>query len=340
MIQFTEFYDDIDFMIALFFNRLINDTDIYEIAKRLKNKTSHDFLDIIIANGANGNNRRLFYNYLNALGIKRTDSKRAIAAKVFYYILHDKIDFYTGIKFVYRKVSKYENTKEIVGDDIGIESLGIFWYIDDGDASDEKYIEPAVESVITGMKQYINDHLESFLINNTTLKNNEKTVINTEIEKKVKEKALAKGIEILTKSIEAENNWRELINENKKNNVKLNKYEDIYKLLIEYEWRGESPEDKSEMKFIFKKGNEFIYYYKQKIENEYKVINGKWAIIYKDEHPLLNLEFNNYKHMNCECNIFELEKVYIIIYDSILYYQRKIQTAHNESAEKLILKKK
>ncbi|MDR1218411.1 MAG: hypothetical protein LBK73_02250, partial [Treponema sp.] len=97
MIQFTDFYDDIDFMSALFFNRRLNDADIYEIANRLNNKTPDDVLAQIIANGAGGNRQRLFENYLNALGMKFLDPKRALIANVFYYILNDRIDFYEGI---------------------------------------------------------------------------------------------------------------------------------------------------------------------------------------------------------------------------------------------------
>ena len=210
MIPFLDFYDDIDFMIALFYNHMLNNVDIYEIAIQLNNKNHDDVLAKIIANGVNGNNEKLFDNYLNELGIKFAESKKAIAAKVFYYILADKIDFYKGIRFVHRKVSIYENTKTYVGDDIGIEEiLGNFYMIDDGDISSEKNIETTIEFIISDLKQYINDYLVNFIVDNNISKDDEKVAINSSIEKKVKGKALAKGIQ-------AKNYWGELYETNKK----------------------------------------------------------------------------------------------------------------------------
>jgi hypothetical protein len=198
MIQFTDFYDDIDFMIVLFYNCKLRNADIYEIANHLTNKTPDDVLIQIVVNGPDdNNNKKLFENYLNKLGIKIFNSKRAVAAKIFYYILHDKIDFYKGIRFVHRNLSNHENITKYVGDDIGIEQiLGDFYMIDDGDFADEKNIEATIECIISDMKQYINDHLVDFPMVNNISKDNKKTVIETEIEKKVKVKALAKGIEI------------------------------------------------------------------------------------------------------------------------------------------------
>jgi hypothetical protein len=196
------FYDDIDFMIALFFNGLLYNEDIYEIANYLNNKTPDDALAQIVVNGPDdNNNKELFENYLNKLGIKFFVSNRAVAAKIFYYILQDRIDFYKGIRFVDRKVSNYEKITKYVGDDIGIERiLGDFYAVDDGDLDDEKKIEAVIEDTIRGMKQYVNEHLVEFPMVNNISKGNKKTVIETEIEKKVKDKALAKGIE-------AKNHW-------------------------------------------------------------------------------------------------------------------------------------
>jgi hypothetical protein len=160
MIQFTDFYDDIDFMIALFYNRALNNADVYEVANRLNNKTSDDFLAKIIANGANGNNKRLFDNYLNALGIKLFDSKRAIVAKLFYYILHNRIDFFEGIWFARFYVSNNKNITKYVGDDIGIEQiLGDYYAIVDGDITDEKDIKDLKQLILEELQQYVKDNL-------------------------------------------------------------------------------------------------------------------------------------------------------------------------------------
>ncbi|MDR1219572.1 MAG: hypothetical protein LBK73_08180 [Treponema sp.] len=196
MMQFTDFYDDIDFMSALFFNYMLNDADIYEIANRLNNKTPDDVLAQIIANGASGNNQRLFENYLNALGMKFLAPKRALIANVFYYILNNRIDFYEGIKFTEFEVSKFDATIEYIGDDVGISKiLGNFYVVDDGDLRDEKDIETAIKYVFRDMEQYVQDNLTHFSMDDTIAEDNEKTIIKTEMEK-AKDKAFARGIEI------------------------------------------------------------------------------------------------------------------------------------------------
>jgi hypothetical protein len=200
MIQFTvtDFYEDISFMALLFYHNRLDNKDIYNIASHLNNKTYHDILNKIIANGAdNDNNKKLFEYYLNVLGIKFLDLKRALVAKVFYYILYDIIDFYDGIRFAHRKISNRENITKYIGDDIGIERiLGNFYLIDDGDLRNEEDIVTVIESIIVDIKQYVNDYLVNFPMDNNISKDNEKTVIKTESEKRVKIKALAKGIQI------------------------------------------------------------------------------------------------------------------------------------------------
>jgi hypothetical protein len=196
MIPFTDFYDDIDFMAALFFNDMLNNAHIYEVASRLHNKKPDDILAQIIANGADGNNKGLFHTYLEAFGIKFLDLKRALIAKVFYYILQDRLDFYEGIKFADFEVSSYGDVIEYVGDDVGISKiLGAFYLIDDGDLRDEKDIEAAITDVFKEMEQYVRDNLVHFSMDTAIAEDNEKTVIKTEMEK-ARAKALAKGIEM------------------------------------------------------------------------------------------------------------------------------------------------
>jgi len=195
--QYLDFYDDIGFMAALFHNDMLDNADIYEIANRLNKKTPDDVLAKIIANGTDGNNKGLFDNYLNVRGIKFVDSKRALIAKVFYYILHDRIDFYKGIKFADIEMSNYENVITYVGDDVGIEQiLGDFYAVDDADLMNEKDVETAIDFVISGLKEYVNEYLVDFPIDNNISQVNKKTVIKTETEEKVKAKALARGIEL------------------------------------------------------------------------------------------------------------------------------------------------
>jgi hypothetical protein len=212
MTQSSDFYDDVDFMIALFFNRMLNNADIYEIANRLNNKTSDDVLAKIIANGTGVNNKRLFNNFLNAVGIEFVDTKRAIVAKVFYYILHGRIKTPAGIRFLKSYVSNRENVTKYAGDDIGIEQiLGNYYGIDDriggfllksgeehsdadkeildsiyeigrtiikGDpkmtAANEENIEILKKAVKEEMEQYIHDNLIHFPMDNNISKDKTK----------------------------------------------------------------------------------------------------------------------------------------------------------------------
>jgi hypothetical protein len=161
MIQFSDFYDDIDFMVALFYNRMLSNADICEIANHLNNKTSDDVLAAIVANGVNSKNNRLFDNYLNSLGIKFFNSKRAVIAKVFYYILHNRIGLNEGIGFVDHKVIDYGDPTKYLGDDVGIaQLLGKYYAIADGDVTDKKKIEDIKKLILEEMQQYVDDNLE------------------------------------------------------------------------------------------------------------------------------------------------------------------------------------
>lgn len=198
MNQHSDFYDEIGFFSALFYNKMLDNRDIYYIAKILNNKISDDVFTEIIENGEeNNNNKKLFGKYLRVHGIKYIDPKRALIAKIFYYILTDRIDFYKGIKFAHRNVSDFKKTKTYVGDDVDISQiLGAFYMIDDGDLSNEKGIETAIELIIMDLKQYINVNLANFPIDNNISKNNEKTLMDIEIEKKVKLNAFEKGMQV------------------------------------------------------------------------------------------------------------------------------------------------
>ena len=168
MIQFTDFYDDIGFMAALFYNDKLKNADIYKIANHLNNKTFDDILAKIITNGSDdNNNKKLFENYLNTLGIKFSNPKRALIAKVFYYVLHNRVDFNRGIEFADNNVSEYEKTINHIGDDVGIEHiLSKYYGINDRHVTDEKDIEATKKLIIKEMHQYVRDNLVEFPVNN------------------------------------------------------------------------------------------------------------------------------------------------------------------------------
>jgi hypothetical protein len=158
MIQFSDFYDDINFMAAMFYRNLLDSMYIYEIANHLTNKISDDYLTKIIANrGDDNNNQKLFENYLKKLRIKFLDHKKYLTAKIFYYMLNNKIDFKEGIDFVHYNVS---DPKGAVGDDIGIDRiLSKYYAIDEGLVPDKKDIETLKKLILDEMQQYVRDNL-------------------------------------------------------------------------------------------------------------------------------------------------------------------------------------
>jgi hypothetical protein len=158
MLQFSDFYDDINFMAAMFYRNLLDSMYIYEIANHLTNKISDDYLTKIIANrGEDNNNQKLFENYLKKLGIKFLDHKKYLTAKIFYYMLNNKIDFKEGINFVHHDVS---DPKGAIGDDIGIDRiLSKYYAIDEGLVPDKKDVETLKKQILDEMQQYVRDNL-------------------------------------------------------------------------------------------------------------------------------------------------------------------------------------
>ena len=144
-------------MAALYYNDLLNREDIYNIANSLTNTLDDDDLINILVNGeGDDNNIKLYVNYLNKLNIKYLYPKETLTAIVFYYVLHNKINMYSGICFVDRNVRNFEDTMYYVGDDVGIEQiLGDYYYIDDGDAIDVEHIREAEKFLIEELQQYV-----------------------------------------------------------------------------------------------------------------------------------------------------------------------------------------
>jgi hypothetical protein len=158
MMQFSDFYDDINFMAAMFYSNLLDGMYIYEIAKHSTNKISDDCLAEITANrGGDNSSLKLFENYLKKLGIKFLDHKKYLTAKIFYYMLNNKIDFKEGIEFVHYNVS---DPKGAVGGDIGIDRiLSNYYAIDEGFVPDKKDIETLKKLILDEMRQYVRDNL-------------------------------------------------------------------------------------------------------------------------------------------------------------------------------------
>ena len=169
-----DFYDDIYFMAALFYNDLLNKEDIYNIANHLTNTIDDDDLINILINGKDDdNNKTLFVNYLNKLNINYLNPKETLVAIVFYYVLNNKINICSGINFVNRNVKNYADTIYYVGDDVGKVSVLSGYYFDDGDVIYEKHIKDIENFLMDELRQYVYYNLPAFDIYDikTILKN-------------------------------------------------------------------------------------------------------------------------------------------------------------------------
>ena len=164
MIKLEDFYDDIGFMAALAYNCMLKNEHIYKFANHLNNKMPDANLDKIIANKPNDNsNKELLENYLNKLGINFLNFRRALIAKIFYYILHDRISFDEGIKFAdHSVIISTHITKHVDGDINFGRILGDFIAIEDRDVRDRKNIEAFKKRILKNMRQYVKEHLEEF----------------------------------------------------------------------------------------------------------------------------------------------------------------------------------
>jgi hypothetical protein len=197
MIQFTDFYDDIGFIAALFYNDMLNNMDIYEIANRLTSKISDDNLSKIIINGVDdNNNKKLFEGYLIKLNIKFLQPKKALIAKVFYYILHNRIDLNEGIRCATYDVSDIADSTNYIGDDTGIEYIvGDYYAIDDGNLIYKKDIKIAKKLIFEGMQKYIHENLVNSPMDNIKKKDRSSRVaLDKQIDAKLKLRKSAASI--------------------------------------------------------------------------------------------------------------------------------------------------
>jgi hypothetical protein len=168
---------------------MLNNADIYEIANRLTSKTSDNNLAKIIVNGVDDdNNKKLFESYLIKLNIMLLHPKKALIAKVFYYILHNRIDLNEGIRFAAYDVSDVADSINYVGDDTGIEYIvGDYYAIDDGNLTYKKDIKLAKKLIFEGMLQYMHENLVNSPMDSIKKKDrSSRVVLDKQIDAKLK----------------------------------------------------------------------------------------------------------------------------------------------------------
>jgi len=159
MITFTKFYNDYEFMAALFYNDMLDSEDIYKIADLLTNKISDNELVNILLHKPNDHDNQILMNaFFERHNLKCNYPKQYIVAKIFYYILQNKILLSDGIDFVHYDLSDYEAIKEYIGDDIGIEKIiADYDPIDDGHLTSEQS-NILKSKIYKNMREYIKQY--------------------------------------------------------------------------------------------------------------------------------------------------------------------------------------
>ena len=159
MINFIDFYKDIEFMYALFLENKLTVSDLKQIADKLIITDDNKYLIDILVTNETDNISDLFEKYVKSKNISIKNAKKEIVKKVFHYILKNKIQMNEGIDFLHYEVSDYLKDKQYIGDNIGIEKiLGNYISIDDGDITDEKQIDEIKQEIIKNMQKYVDEN--------------------------------------------------------------------------------------------------------------------------------------------------------------------------------------
>lgn len=159
MINFVDFYKDIEFMYALLLENKLTASDLKQIANRLIITDDNKYLINILISDENDNVFELFKKYVQSKNITINNTKKEIVKKIFFYILKNEIQINAGIDFLHYEISDYSKDKQYIGDNIGIEKiLGNYISIDDGDITDKKHINKIKQEIIKDMQKYIDEN--------------------------------------------------------------------------------------------------------------------------------------------------------------------------------------
>jgi hypothetical protein len=159
MINLLDFYHDKEFIAALYYNGSLTNEDIYNIAHRLLETENNDILIDIVVSKYKDENLYKFERYINDIKVDSKNKKIFLTKKIFQYILNNLICSDLGIRFIHFELIDREQTKEYLGDDIGVEQiLGKYWAIDDRDVTDPKEIKKLEEEIKQEMQNYIDNN--------------------------------------------------------------------------------------------------------------------------------------------------------------------------------------
>lgn len=161
MIDKKKYYNNLEFVSALFYADLLNEDDISDISNYLLNNGYDDthLIDIWLSR-KNDKTKILsnFNSFLREKGLAISSKEKAINILinlVFNEILGDKIPFMDGIEFITQYLVDNSKNEEFVGDYLGLEKIiGIYYAVDDGDITDKNEIKKALNLGIEIIREY------------------------------------------------------------------------------------------------------------------------------------------------------------------------------------------
>lgn len=117
-----KFFQDIVLMGALFRAGFLNIASVREVADSLLSTSYGKFGgyddETLISIVVSYNDERIaddFNKFLDDYNVKIEHPKQMVVAKVFYYILENKLDFWAGMSFLYHVVQHYEYDEDFSG---------------------------------------------------------------------------------------------------------------------------------------------------------------------------------------------------------------------------------
>jgi hypothetical protein len=157
MLDFTEFYDDTEFVYSLYKKGLLSNSQLFEISDLITNRTDNDSLiQILLLSRDNDKVSLYFDKYLETLNIDIQNYDSFIIKRIFYYILNKKIELYKGLGYIYEYIVREHEYKKTIGDVLGVDSIMVnYILIDDCDITDPIQIQRLETEIKKEMEAYI-----------------------------------------------------------------------------------------------------------------------------------------------------------------------------------------
>ena len=164
MINKKNYYNNLEFISALFCLGLLNKDEIFGISNYLLNN-GYDSIYLINIwlsykdnkNEILNNNFSLFLIEQKVFISSKEEATNTLIKLIFKEVLNNKILFSDGVEFIIKNLIDDSKNKEFIGDYLGIDKIiGIHYTIDDCDLINENNIEKLKDLGIEMIKKYLN----------------------------------------------------------------------------------------------------------------------------------------------------------------------------------------